>query len=188
MVEIFSYQVELVSNIASGDWTAAWGSFTQVVRTTREGILELFDNLVLDLIRFIVGADFYDAGEAMIKNLRDGIVDRMTELRDEFRRKLQELKDMLTWSEPKDPASPLRNLGRSGEAIVGNIQEGIDRAQLTIGGAVGPAFQNGLNGAQAANGPVTIYQTFEGIGTEPGRIMNETEGGLLAGLRAAGMA
>ncbi len=65
-------------------------------------------------------------GRAIVDGLKQGISDAWGRLLDWFNHKLDELRDMLPFSEPKDLNSPLRNLSQSGFAIGQMIQSGID--------------------------------------------------------------
>lgn len=75
---------------------------------------------------------FYRAGEALVDNLRSGIMDTFAGLIEDARKKLQELTDLLPGSEPKDASSPLYDLGRRGRALVTNFQEGINAQPITL--------------------------------------------------------
>ena len=95
--------------------------------------------------------------------------------------KLTELRNLLPFSEPKDPSSPLRGLARSGEAIVGQIQTGINRASLDLGAALGGA------GARAGGGPVLVYQTINSGGEIDGGVVRRaSRDGVVDAMRRSG--
>ncbi len=73
-------------------------------------------------------------GRSVVNAIWDGIRGKWDELVAWFNRKLQELRDQLPFSEPRDARSPLRGLGKAGEALVTNIQRGIEgAAPLAVG-------------------------------------------------------
>lgn len=98
-----------------------------------------------------------------------------------FQDRLRDLRNMLPFSEPRDPASPLHGLGKSGEAIVGMIQQGIDQAaSWTLPPLGGPQ----LAGAGAA--PISITIDVGGGGDTSG-VGAAARDGVLSALRAAGL-
>lgn len=65
------------------------------------------------------------AGRGFVNNIKDGILGAFDSLIAEARRKFEELTDLLPGSEPKDTSSPLYDLGRRGDALVGNLAQGV---------------------------------------------------------------
>ena len=82
------------------------------------------------------------AGAAIVDAVKEGISNAWGELVDWFGDKLDDLTDLLPFSEPKDPTSPLRGLAKAGQSIVGNIQAGLAEAmpglQAMINTAIDP--------------------------------------------------
>lgn len=59
-----------------------------------------------------------EAGWKIVEGIKQGIEERWEAFKNWFREKLQNLRNMLPFSEPKDPMSSLRNLSRSGIALM----------------------------------------------------------------------
>jgi hypothetical protein len=77
-----------------------------------------------------------------------------------FREKLQDLADMLPFSEPKDRGSPLRGLAESGQALVENMMKGMDFSPLHAALQVELAKTQGA--LAGAVGNLNVDQTFTG--------------------------
>jgi len=73
-----------------------------------------------------------NVGTAIVGIISDGFSNAWDDFMGRVRRKLQELQDMLPFSEPKDSSSPLYGLSKSGAAIISQIQQGIDSSSLTL--------------------------------------------------------
>lgn len=71
------------------------------------------------------GTELKGVGTAIVDGLKQGITDAWGLLVGWFQGKLEELRAMLPFSEPRDPNSPLRDLGSSGAAIITMLQEGM---------------------------------------------------------------
>jgi len=96
-----------------------------------------------------------------VEALKQGIKDAWGSLVDMWKQKLADLADMLPWSEPKDPRSPLRNLSESGRSLVENFTAGMDFDQLQA------ALRNQLaavarNVEGAGIGDMIVNQNIEG--------------------------
>lgn len=89
-----------------------WGDLTGAVEGGLQAALDAVEGL---------GGRFREAGVALIANLWDGVKARIDRLIADAKKALEGLSDMLPGSEPKDPTSPLRGLGRRGEAFVDNF-------------------------------------------------------------------
>jgi len=113
-----------------------WDAIKTVISRAWEGIKGIVSdsiNAVLGILRGIVG-QFEAAGRAVVDAVRNGIANAWDGLVGWFKDKLNDLRNMLPFSEPKaGPASPLYGLGKAGEAIIGNLAQGADRA-LSAGG------------------------------------------------------
>jgi TP901 family phage tail tape measure protein len=116
--------------------TAAW-----------DAIPDLFKAGIEKAKNFITGAvsAFKAAGGAVVDAIKEGIDAAWDSLVSGLKGKLDDLADLLPFSEPKDPTSPLRGLKKSGMAIVGNILQGLDDAmpvlQAQLGMAISPQQQ-----------------------------------------------
>lgn len=152
-----------------------------------EGIWGQFTKVITDL-----GSDFYDAGEALLDNLWDGLKSKWTELSEWWSESLQWITDQMPGSEPRDPSSPLRGLGDSGEALIGNIQSGMERALNNLQGSLGGLRDAGLAGAAATNttttnmGGITINVNVP-PGSDATAVRTAVTGGVRDALRAAGV-
>jgi TP901 family phage tail tape measure protein len=104
------------------------------IRLGWEGLKVLATNVgmsIKDKILEWTGA-LKDAGTALIDNLWNGISERFNRLMADMGNRLQDLRNLLPGSEPKDTSSPLFGLGQSGQALIENFQSGINGAQLTL--------------------------------------------------------
>lgn len=92
--------------------------------------LTKFENFKKDVLKTVndLASEMYDSGVATISNFWDGMKKKWEELWKWAKERAQQIKDLLPGSEPKDRTSPLYGLGKSGEALIGNIQAGIDKA------------------------------------------------------------
>lgn len=97
----------------------------------REAARLLMDGFITGMISDSLSA-LGDAGANIATAVWDGIKGEWWRVDSWFRQKLAELRNLLPFSEPKDPTSPLRGLVRSGESIVEMLQVGIDRASLSM--------------------------------------------------------
>ena len=70
------------------------------------------------------GTEFFNAGKAIIQNMIDGIKAMAQSAVDAVNEVLQQARDLLPGSEPRDRSSPLANLGRAGRAFSNNFIEG----------------------------------------------------------------
>jgi hypothetical protein len=73
-----------------------------------------------------------DAGRKIVEAIKKGIEERWEALKSWFREKLQQLRNLLPFSEPRDPRSPLRMLHLSGKAIVNSVSEGIKQSSAML--------------------------------------------------------
>lgn len=126
-----------------------------------------------------VAGSFRSAGAAIINAIKEGILSAANAVYDAVKSVINKAKDLLPGSEPKDPRSPLRNLGKSGQAIVENLAAGIPRgadkltqvltAQLS---ALPIANISPVMTPTVANGPTYVTRNYNlppgpGGGIEP---------------------
>lgn len=170
--------VTLALQLLTGDWEGAGNTLQGILSRWQEFFRSAFDAIV-NTIRNI---DWGGVGRAILDTLWSGMRAAWSNGVSWFEDRLRDLRNMLPFSEPKDPASPLRGLTRSGEAIVGMIQDGINQAAAwTI-----PDLQMpGLAGA-GAGAPINITINVLG-GNDATGVGLASRDGLLAGLRAAGV-
>jgi phage-related protein len=145
--------IRAVLLMINGDWEGAWEEVAQVVDRAMDTIWTMLRNGLTSLVELVTNLvpDMWSAGGALLNALGEGISTGFVTLIQKTREKLAELRALLPFSEPKDPSSPLRGLARSGEAIVGQIQQGLNRASLNLGGVLGAPMAAG-----ATYGPMTV--------------------------------
>lgn len=170
--------VTLALQLLTGDWEGAGKTLQGILNRWQEFFRNAF-NAIVDTIQNI---DWGGIGRAILDTLWAGMRAAWSSGADWFQDRLRDLRNMLPFSEPKDPASPLRGLTRSGEAIVGMIQDGINQAAAwTI-----PDLQMpGMAGA-GAGAPINITINVSGV-NDPTGVGLASRDGLLSGLRAAGL-
>lgn len=176
--------VRLFFQVLTGDWEGAGDTLKNIARTLWDGITEIFRLQLNSIGQLVGGFNLGDAGGKLINSLKDGISRKWDDLKNWFKNKIQGLRDMLPFSEPKDPTSPLRNLDRAGEGLIEQVQRGLDRAGFSSG------FLRPLAGAAAGAGggmgPITILQNFYGP-TDPMQVENASEQGVRKAFRQKGM-
>lgn len=114
-----------------------WNRIKEFVSTSITAVLGTVTNMA---------QSFYNAGSALVNMLLDGIKAAWGGMISWVKDGLQELRNMLPFSEPRDKTSPLYGLGDSGKAIIGMIQGGMDSAPpLTVKkAAVDPSIMKNL--------------------------------------------
>lgn len=173
--------VEFWIQLLSGDFAGAAETLVGIFTNLWAGIREIFRLELEYLYTLITGFDWAAAGRAIVGGIRDGISSRWGELEDWFRGRLEGLRNMLPFSEPRDPDSPLRGLKDSGQALVAMLQAGIDDVRLTV---PIPSLANMQPVGAMAGGGVNITINVSGNG-DTGQA---ARGGVLSALRQAGLA
>lgn len=107
-----------------------------------------------------LASDFYEAGKNLIQSLIDGITGAATSLYNRAREIAQNVRDILPFSEPRDPRSPLRNLESAGEAIFANIAAGFPGGAAVLDNAL-RAELSGLSLAIPSGGPTPAQQVTQ---------------------------
>lgn len=107
-----------------------WDDIKKKATDAWDGIVKAIGDPIDDLVEIIKGIPHLveGVGEAIVNTIWDGIKSKWQEVVDWFNRKLQELRNQLPFSEPKDPTSPLRGLTQSGRAIAEMLQSGLESA------------------------------------------------------------
>jgi len=154
--------------IISGDWEGAWETIKGVVSTIWDGIVSVIETAIEGIKSIVsigieelpkiitnIGSALFNAGKAIIEKLKEGLANKLEEVKNWFADRLQDLRDMLPFSEPK-AASPLRGLAKSGEAFWANWISGAQRAMPRVEATmarmmenVGQAVAPGMAGAGA---------------------------------------
>lgn len=151
---IFTGAINIIKPLLEG----AWNDIKTKAETAWSGIKGAIQGAVDGLVSIIEGLPNQVAGvgEAVVQAIWDGIAARWSELVDWFNSKLQDLKDQLPFSEPKDSSSPLYGLAKSGAAIVRNLSMGVAAASaipvpavaIAGGGMVAPPASPAQQAAQ----------------------------------------
>lgn len=157
------------------DMSTEWGNWFSE-RSTALG--EWFSDL---------SQSFFDGGANILDSFWDGLKSKWNEIETWFSTSLQSLRNQLPFSEPKDPSSPLRGLGKSGESMVSMIQGGMDKAAaLNVNSLASSLIPAGATTNNSTSyGPVTINLSIEG-GATPSAI-GQVENKILSALRSAGV-
>jgi hypothetical protein len=148
--------------LLKGDWSGAWEEIKTMCATIVTGMITILQTN-LDILKTVFGGaitwikDEWDklpgklsnVGGDIVKAIKKGIEDEWSRLTKWFNDKLQELRDKLPFSEPKDAASPMYGLGKSGQSIVRNLQDGIGSAPALAISA--PRMPSGVSGARATS-------------------------------------
>ncbi len=201
LFSLFQYATNLSWSKYWEDWGKIWTLATGGILT---GIGTWFTNLDTKFTNWIAGTqrsigDFFrglgdsfrNAGSAATTGFFDGLKEGWTKIDTWFKDKLQAMKNLLPFSEPKDPSSPLRGLGKSGESMINMIREGMERASgnlnSEVGGLAAPAMAIAGGTTTATNlGGITIHQVFQGAADAPA-VRQAATTGILDALRAAGV-
>ena len=174
--------VKLFFQILTGDWQGAGETLTRIASTLWDGITEIFRLKLNSIGQLIGGFNLGDMGAALIDSLRRSIENKWNDLVNWWRRKLEQLRNLLPFSEPKDPSSPLRNLDKAGAGLIEQIQVGLDRA-----GFSGNFLQPLATAATGAGGSISVVQNFYGP-ADAETVRNAAESGLRSAFRQRGMA
>jgi hypothetical protein len=75
-------------------------------------------------------------------NLIDGFTSKISDLVNTVKGAVEKVTNLLPGSEPKDPTSPLRGLGKRGEALLGNFRDGILAAAPDLRKSVNDSLRN----------------------------------------------
>lgn len=172
--------VTLALQLLTGDWEGAGNTLQGILSRWQEFFRSAFEAIV----RTIQNIDWGGVGRAIIDTLWAGMRAAWDSGADWFEDRLRDLRNMLPFSEPRDPASPLRGLTRSGEAIVGMIQDGINSASAWTIPALNLPQMAGAGAGAGAPISVTINVNGGGDATGVGLAARD---GVLAALRAAGV-
>lgn len=136
-----------------------------------------------------LGIAFSNAGRSATAGFFKGLRDGWVAIDTWFKEKLQAMRDLLPFSEPKDASSPLRGLAESGESMINMIQEGMERAGDKLGSNLGNLAPVAMGTASSTTnqlGGITINQVFQGAAAAPA-VRQAAQHGIMDALRAAGV-
>lgn len=136
-----------------------------IVQTIKNGIASAWDlvsylaGLLSDLASSLLQSDAWAGllavGGKVVEIIKQGISNKWGSFISWLLRKLNDIVNAFPFSEPRDPRSPLRNLSEAGEAIVANMQAGLDFRPMEL------QIARGLAGVQrAAMAGTNVTQNF----------------------------
>ena len=189
--------------LLTGDFEGAGETLRGIVTRWSTTLRSIFGEMIDGILALWRAVDWAGIGRAIVEGIWAGLRAAWGGLQSWFADRLQEWRNMLPFSEPKDPASPLRGLAKAGTAIVQQVRTGIERAggwtlpdmELPSGATIVQQVRTGIERAggwalpglqpAVAPGPVSITINIAGVQDAPaaGRAGRD---GVLAGLRAAG--
>lgn len=132
---VASAQLNAIQGVITGILNAIAGIFGTTlgdIKSTWEGnwnqLVSIATTLTGNLVDVIMGlpGQVAGVGAAVVDAIRSGIEAAWGSLVAWFEGKLEELRNKLPFSEPKDTSSPLYGLSRAGEGIILQILEGMD--------------------------------------------------------------
>lgn len=171
--------VQVFLQVLTGDWEGAGTTLHGIVRDWWTTLRRIFSEMIASIVALWRSVDWGGIGRSIVDGIWAGLRAAWDGLQTWFADRLQDWRNMLPFSEPKDPSSPLRGLAKAGEAIVDQVRSGIERAAAWS--------LPDLRMPQAGGGgsPITITINIAGVQDAPaaGRASRD---GVLAGLRAAG--
>lgn len=175
-------------NLALDIWNGLWSKLASAVTAGTTAVTnawsELFRLIGEKIINF--GGEIYDAGGKLVSSFLDGLQASWGSVESWFSGKLQELRNQLPFSEPKDPTSPLRGLAKSGAAMVDMIQSGINAASLNINPLADSLLPAGATTNNSTANNMTFNININGGGDVTG-IKQGARDGILEALRATGL-
>ena len=135
-VDAIKIELSLAWDVIKGDVLAAWDAIKGAVSAVLSSLVSTIEALP---------GQVAGVGAAVVNMIWDGIRAKWSELVDWFNGKLQEMRDMLPFSEPRDTSSPLYGLAESGRAIIEMLVSGMQAA-----GSALPDTMAGLGGDATA--------------------------------------
>jgi phage-related minor tail protein len=174
--------VQVFLQVLTGDWEGAGQTLQAIVRDWWTTLQRIFSEMIASIVELWRSVDWGGIGRAIVDGIWAGLRAAWGGLQNWFGDRLQEWRNMLPFSEPKDPSSPLRGLAKAGEAIVEQVRLGIDRAAAwTLPDLRMPAVAGATVGA-----PMTITINISGVADAEGA-GRASRDGVLAALRAKGL-
>lgn len=126
-----------VWNAVKSAASKAWGALKGIVADGLRGALGAITG---------VASAFFNAGKNLIEGLINGIKSMAGKVADAVKDIAQKARDVLPFSEPRDPSSPLRGLGKAGRAIGENVAAGIPRGARALANAMRSQLTDPLAG------------------------------------------
>lgn len=173
--------VQVFLQVLTGDWEGAGQTLQGIVRDWWTTLRRIFSDMIASIVELWRSVNWGGIGRAIVDGIWSGLQSAWGGLQSWFQDRLRDWRNMLPFSEPKDPSSPLRGLAKAGEAIVDQVRSGIERAAgWTVPGLNLPQTA----GAMAA--PMNITINISGVADAQGA-GRASRDGVLAALRAKGL-
>lgn len=173
--------VQMFLQVLTGDWEGAGQTLQGIVRDWWTTLRHIFSEMIASIVALFRSVDWGGVGRAIVDGIWSGLRAAWGGLQSWFSDRLQEWRNMLPFSEPKDPSSPLRGLADAGEAIVDQVRSGIERAaDLSL-----PDLRMPQVAGSTAGAPISITINISGVHDAPAAGLASKDG-VLAALRAAG--
>ncbi len=150
--------------VLQGDWRGAWETIKSTVSSVLENIKGIIQGGVQAFAGIIraVGPSLSAAGTAIVNMLKSGISNAWGSLTSFFSGKLQELRNLLPFSEPRDAASPLRGLAKAGESILRNVAEGIPKGATILDDKLVSSLKGTADLIESSVKAMTALANFDG--------------------------
>jgi phage-related protein len=136
------------------------------------GIISMsFANVFDNVLNFIgnLGGQMWGAGQPLLQNLWNGMTEVFSRMLENVSWGLQQLRNMLPGSEPKDPTSPLRGLADRGRAIIDNMIPGMEAGFADMDATM----RDGLAGAADITTRSTEINVTAQYGYQPERSLRD---------------
>lgn len=178
LFDLFQYTTTLT-------WSKYWSDWAFIIETGLGKATETIGGWLTTIETKITGfgTNLYNAGSSLLDNFWDGLKSKWDEISTWFTDKLASLRAQLPFSEPKDPASPLRGLAKSGAAMVEMVQSGIQSASLSVNPLADSLLPAGATTNNNTSNSTSNVFNF----TINGANRQEAKDGVLEALRAAGL-
>lgn len=174
--------VQVFLQVLTGDWEGAGQTLQGIVRDWWTTLRRIFSDMIASIVELWRSVNWGGIGRAIVDGIWSGLQSAWGGLQSWFQDRLRDWRNMLPFSEPKDPASPLRGLSKAGKAIVDQVRSGIERA---ADWALPDLRMPQVAGA-GAGAPISITINISGVADAEGA-GRASRDGVLAALRAKGL-
>lgn len=167
--------VTFVFQVLTGDFEGAGETLMGIAQRTWDMISGIISGAFDGIKNYITSFDWTAVGTAMIEAIKTGMSNAWSGLTGWFQGKLNDLTALLPGSEPKDPGSPLRNLGGRGAALIGNIRKGAQEEMVRLQAEFKGNLGTLAAGVMAGNTAVTNNVSFMGSSYAPGDALSTVQ-------------
>lgn len=182
-IEFITNALQIGWKIITDNFRKAWDSILTLFKIILGEIKDAVASKINEAVSYLgnLAGRWRNAGASLINNFFEGIKSKAQEIINFVKDLAQQVADLLPGSEPKNPNSPLRGLGRRGAALITNIQEGIDRTPLNLTDRLNDAVSqiNNTtinNAAPVYNLNYTTQQTSNGVANDIAMLQAMTKG------------